>query len=91
MPYIKKQDRKKFDPLIEKINLGKAGEVNYVITKLVHRYLKKKGINYDNLNEVIGVLEAAKLELYRKIAAPYEEEKIAKNGRVGELDIEKQK
>jgi len=34
------------------------------------------------INEVIGVLECAKLELYRRVAAPYEERKRIENGEV---------
>ena len=32
--------------------------------------------------KVIGALECAKLELYRRIAAPYEDTKIQENGEV---------
>ena len=31
---------------------------------------------------LIGVLECAKLELYRRVAAPYEDDKIDENGDV---------
>lgn len=57
------------------------GELNYLITKLVDFYLSKE-VNYTSINEVIGVLECAKLELYRRIAAPYEDKKLAQNGDV---------
>jgi hypothetical protein len=50
---------------------------------MLHIYLREKGIKYANINEVIGALECCKLELYRAIAAPYEEEKIEENGQVG--------
>jgi len=39
-------------------------------------------LKYSNLNELIGVLECAKLELYRRVAAPYEDEKALINGDV---------
>jgi hypothetical protein len=38
--------------------------------------------NYDNFNEVIGVLECMKLELYRRMIAPYEDTKCKENGDV---------
>jgi hypothetical protein len=44
--------------------------------------LKAHGTNYALLNELIGVLECAKLELYRRVASPYEDEKIQSNGDV---------
>lgn len=80
MPYIKQEDR---------INVPAAtpGELNYKITRLVHIYLTAKGgINYSNLNEVLGVLECAKLEVYRVLAANYEDEKRKENGAISSLD-----
>jgi hypothetical protein len=67
-----------------------AGELNYAITKLCDNFvLYRSGtirdmyeLRYDNINEVIGVLECAKQEFYRRIAVPLENEKIADNGDV---------
>ena len=86
MPYIKDEVG-----LREGISSGdltpqNAGELNYLISWLCHRYLSDKGLRYVNLNEVIGVLECAKIELYRQIAAPYERTKHKLNGAVSELD-----
>lgn len=80
MPYIGQEDRNRFEgwaPVAES-----AGELNYQITSNIDCYLAWKGINYQNINEVIGVLECAKLELYRRIAAPYENKKKEENGDV---------
>jgi len=63
MPYIKNLDRGRLDSGGE---VETAGELNYVITKKIDSYLNRKGLSYANLNEVIGVLECAKLELYRR-------------------------
>lgn len=63
-----------------------TGELNYLITRLCHQYIQEKGLKYKNINEVIGVLECAKLELYRMIAAPYEDKKKRENGAISELD-----
>ena len=82
MPYIKKEKRPQFDEQIEKIVPEDAGDLNYVITKIALRYLAAKGKRYVNLNEVIGVFESAKLEFYRRVVAPYEDEKIEENGDV---------
>ena len=59
-----------------------AGELNYVITHLIHKFLDNQGRNYSAYNTVIGVLECAKLELYRRHVAPYEDTKIEANGDV---------
>lgn len=71
----------------DRINKGSkpetAGELNYAISILLDDYLiRKGGIKYANINEAIGVLECAKLELYRRIAAPYEDHKISETGDV---------
>ncbi|MDC0160864.1 hypothetical protein OAJ07_05370 [Gemmatimonadales bacterium] len=64
-----------------------AGELNYAITVLVDSYLrsvaKDEGrVRYAHLNEVVGVLECAKLELYRRVVAPYEDQKMTESGDV---------
>jgi hypothetical protein len=62
-----------------------GGELNYVITKQCVDYLRSKPggkPNYATFNEVIGALECAKLELYRRMIAPYEDEKCKANGDV---------
>jgi hypothetical protein len=58
-----------------------AGELNYKLTSVINDYLGD-GLSYAKLNEVIGALECAKLELYRRLAAPYEDTKIQENGDV---------
>jgi hypothetical protein len=83
MPYIKQEDRPFLDQKLtfNVIGIHSAGELNYCVTKLVDHYISAHGgVSYKNINEVIGVLECAKLELYRRIAAPYEDVKIVENG-----------
>ncbi len=79
MPYITQTERR---------YLGKpgsvpltAGQLNYVITRLLQEFLGETP-NYRLFNEAIGALEAAKLELYRRMVAPYEDKKIKENGDV---------
>lgn len=80
MPYVTQEARKRLDA--GQAPQG-AGELNYAITRMVDDYLAARGgVRYAHLNEVIGVLECAKLELYRRLAAPYEDCKIAENGDV---------
>jgi hypothetical protein len=84
LPYIKQENRKKFDDGVDKLieNITAAGELNYIITRLCLGYLRLKGKRYVNLNEIIGILECAKEEFYRRQVAPYEDEKIKENGDV---------
>ena len=79
MPYIKQEARELLDDGELPDN---EGELNYTISTLHDDYLSAYGLNYANVNALVGVLECAKLELYRRIAAPYEDIKIQENGDV---------
>lgn len=78
MPYIKQRD--KYRLRHQDSTPCSAGELNFLITELCNEFIDTK--NYAKLNEVIGVLECAKLEFYRRIVAPYEDKKIEQNGDV---------
>lgn len=82
VPYIKQREREFFDEAIDNLNrcVGTEGELNYVITRLVTDFVRRAGGNYAAFNAAIGVLECAKLEMYRRAVAPYEDLKIAENG-----------
>lgn len=93
MPYISQQARSELystdiNEFDQETILGlrwaeTPGELNYIITQLINTYLDDyENVGYTELNEVIGVLECAKLELYRRLVAPYEDQKIAENGDV---------
>ena len=91
MPYIKQEDRDKLlDEIVElELKLQKLrtirtedGNLNYVMTRLLHNEIDYRGKCYKTLNSLIGVLECCKLELYRRIVVDYEDEKIAEDGDV---------
>jgi hypothetical protein len=80
VPYIEKAAR---EEILSGRDPENPGELNFAISSLADRYLARKGgIRYAHLNEVVGALECAKLELYRRLAAPYEDEKMAAAGDV---------
>lgn len=58
-----------------------AGDLNYIFTLICNEQLKK-GLNYQGINDCVGALEGAKIELYRRVAVPYEDLKISENGDV---------
>ena len=82
MPYIKQKYRKVFDESLSNIgsNIEDPGDLNYCFSILMKHYLFLHGKSYKTLNDCIGVLEAAKLEFYRRDVAPYENLKIKENG-----------
>ena len=82
MPYVIPADRGPIDLFLDDIAIETPGELNYAITKLVHTYLTSKGTSYGVLNEIVGVLECAKQEFYRRKVVPYEDVKIRENGDV---------
>lgn len=79
MPYINQDARDAIDSGEIPVT---AGELNYLLTVTVLEYIAFNGKSYSSFNDAIGALEACKLELYRRHAAPYEDEKIAENGDV---------
>jgi len=98
MPYIKQESRDELDEFIENLidavihsdavnsneetrdykNLD--GVLNYCIFRLC------KGTyavhNYHWYNRMMGMMECCKQELYRRLVAPYEDEKAKENGDV---------
>jgi hypothetical protein len=84
MPYIKEQDRDRlFSGGLELPKPRTAGELNYIFTCLIDNYLGNgQNVSYQRINDCIGALEGAKLELYRRVATPYEIEKCNINGDV---------
>ena len=95
MPYIKQDKRRHLDPLIDQIHrtlvsmenddesTNTEGNLNYLITRLLMKvYGQRDSTRYSNINDSIGMLECCKLELYRTVAAPYEDQKQFENGEV---------
>ena len=81
MPYIPFKERHFVTPKTIYTPLD-PGSLNFAITQLVLDYLANRGTRYSILNEVVGVLECAKLEFYRRAVAAYEDEKCKLNGDV---------
>jgi hypothetical protein len=85
MPYIKQVSRKRLKSITEQFKNNEilsAGELNYLITTMINSYLNLNGENYQNYNDILGALEGAKLELYRRQIQSYEDKKITENGDV---------
>lgn len=94
MPYIKQEQRELVKSDIDRIaneiakmqfddpEVNVEGVVNYVISRLLETVYTTP--SYREINDVIGVLECAKMEYYRKNAAPYEDQKEQENGPVTE-------
>ena len=79
MPYISQS-------LKDLIELGQpihtAGELNYILTRIIRNYWINSAENYQVINDIIGALEGSKAEFQRRVVIPYEEKKIQENGDV---------
>ena len=85
MPYIKVERRKKLNWIIDNLNavfsdIGFVGNLNYVLYKIALRRCRC----YADYAAFIGELEAAKLEIYRRQIAVYEELKMSQNSGIEE-------
>lgn len=73
-----------------KIVRNRAGHLNYIFTKILKefytqlnlRLLSKSDLSYSDHNEIVGMLECCKQEVYRRLTGPYEDLKIKSNGDV---------
>ena len=79
MPYIREAQRELLD---DGTFPEDPGELNYKLTSVCTEYLAHHEANYRTFNDIIGALEAAKLEFYRRIVVPYENKKVEQNGDV---------
>lgn len=80
MPYITIKARRRLDQTPDPLD---AGELNYVITMLLQNHLAQHGLSYAAINAVLGALEEAKADVYRRVALPYEEHKTPQRLRGG--------
>lgn len=81
MPYIPIDERREYEPRGISYYTS-PGQLNYAITSLLMFYQKDRGLTYQTINDIIGALEVAKAEYYRRVAMPYENSKLATNGDV---------
>jgi len=86
MPYIKREDRRRYRELVEQLadripddRVARPGHLNYVVSLLIDR-VYGTAMRYADHNEPLGMLTAVALELYRRKTAPYEDRKIADEG-----------
>lgn len=87
MPYIDKHLRWDLDDKIDEIldlireDNRPEGEFNYVITRIAIDIFKRDR-SYKTGNAIMGVLDCAAREFYRRHLAPYEDAKMLENGDV---------
>jgi hypothetical protein len=80
MPYISKDKRFEID--VPWSPYPTPGELNFTFTQIIEQYRAHNGDSYSTYNDIIGALECAKLELYRRVVKEYENEKRKAHGDV---------
>lgn len=95
MPYIRQEKRDILDPTIDGLidvlrgmqlddpEDNTESNLNYIISKLLNKLYTA---DYKEINNALGMLDATKLEYYRRVAAPYENQKRFDNGDVYTLE-----
>jgi hypothetical protein len=80
VPYIKTEDRLNvaFD------GAENVADLTFVLYQTVTDYVRRRNtsLRFQSIADVLGALEATKLEFYRRTAVPYEDMKLSQNGDV---------
>jgi len=96
MPYIKPEGRVFLDGCVYRMMecltegneltdeefMAIIGEVNYVFSRVITGCMGKP--SYAKICMITGVLENIKQEFYRRVATPYEMDKMVQNGDIKE-------
>lgn len=83
MPYISANRREDIDSPLRDANesIETVGDLTFALTQLVVRWIARD-LSYSQQAAALGALEATKLEIARRVLAPYEDEKRLQNGDV---------
>jgi len=63
-----------------------AGDLNYILSMVIHKYTMKKGLSYQTASEVNAAMHGAYHEYERNVIDPYEDKKKEENGSVSIMD-----
>ena len=66
--------------------LTNAGALNYAIHQVISQYISQNKESYQTYNDIVGVLDCAKMELYRRLISDYEDKKMTQNKDVPPYD-----
>jgi len=83
MPYIKQEDRMKFDEILDQMPIiSVKGELEYCITKIIKKFMEDKEANYCNLHDAVYGTVHAGHEFERNHLDKREDFAKEKNGNV---------
>lgn len=79
MPYIPPERRAELLPAVQVLP-ETPGELNFLICHALIWYVRSRGLSYQTLNDVQGVLKNVSAEFDARVTRPYEERKADENG-----------
>ncbi len=98
MPYINEEERVELDIVIKQMVdairetactldnphdfSNYLGRINYSFSRIIGQLMREP--SYKKIAMATGVLENIKQEFYRRLASPYEDQKILENGDISE-------
>jgi len=89
MPYLPTEERYDIERIIPQLSAAilapgtnTPGSLNFAISSLVDEMVAARGESYGLYDAIMGALECSKREIYRRMVAPYENEKQKENGDV---------
>jgi len=83
MPYIKKEDRIKFDRILEQMpNCESKGELEYCIFYLMQNYMKTRDVKYSTLHDTVYASQHCADEFRRRFLDKREDNAREENGDV---------
>jgi len=88
MPYIKHSERTEAQAHCDKLTglisalpkESQMGMLNFILSRIAYSLIDKN-LRYYTINDIVGALECAKMELYRRHSF-YEDQKCKENGDV---------
>lgn len=84
MPYIRPDRKGELDRGAAPAN---TGDLTYVLQHAIEGYLIVNGLRYQQIAEVLGAIEGAKLDFTSRVILPYEKRKQEENGDVWSEDL----
>lgn len=66
-----------------------GGQLQFILAVAIQEYINRKGLNYQNCQDIMGALSGALAEFQRLVVGPYENLKIQENGGIYMVTVNK--
>ena len=81
MPYIKKEDRKHYDKILDDLpDIETKGDLEYIVFKIMKRFMYTRDFRYSKLHDCVYAVMHCADEFRRRYLDKREDEAINKNG-----------